>query len=241
VEPIRGAIEAALDRRPENLSPGRVWTCAERAFISIPGRVHSISGVNEAGAGVQDLFLRAAVGEEVKFPENNVSKCGNVIACAPSRGEAVLAAERAARSILIRLQPGNPSSEAFLKAFPAAKAAGDQTLNGGPEDRVFPPDAFTLGPSLLAALALLPDPPPPPPEALPAAGIFPFPEFSSSGLRDYLGRDVEESLGAVRKLCGHELPLGGGESLLGRGFWAALIRGGYQGAVYFLDNLRVRI
>ena len=230
VQPIRGAIEAALGRRPENLKPSRFWTCAERAFISIPGRVHSISGLDEAGAGVQDLFLRAAAGEEVKFPENNVSKCGNVIACAPSREEAVLAAERAARSILIRLRPGDPSTGAFLGAFPAA--------SGEPQGRTFPPSAFTLGPSLLAALALLPDPPPPPPDALSAAGIFPFPEFSSSGLRDYLGRDVGESLEAVRKLCGFELPLGGGKKLLGRGFWSALIRGGYQGAVYFLDNLR---
>jgi hypothetical protein len=220
VEPIRGAIEAALGRRPENLVPHRSWTCAERAFISIPGRVRSISGIDEAGAGVQDLFLRAAVGEKVNFPENNVSKCGNVIARAPSRDEAVLAAERAARSVLIRLEPGCPQTDAFLGAF---------STGGG-----FPPDAFTLGPPLLAALDRIPDPPPP--KDLSAAGLYPFPEFSSSPLRDYLGRTVEESLEAVRKICGLSLPLGG-EAPLGRSFWIALIRGGYQGAVYFLDNL----
>jgi biotin carboxylase len=236
VQPIRGAIEAALGRRPENLAPSRHWTCAERAFISIPGRVHSISGVEEAGAGVRDLFLRAAPGGDVKFPENNVSKCGNVIAAAPGREEAVLAAERAARSVLIRLEPGNPATDAFLGAFSAADPA--RTPGGGP---AFPPDAFTLDPPLLAALGRIPEFPRP--EPLSAAGIFPFPEFSSSGLRDYLGRGVEESLEAVRKLCGLKLPLcdrlpAGGEHLLGRDFWSALIRGGYQGAAYFLDNLR---
>jgi biotin carboxylase len=229
VQPIRGAIEAALGRRPENLVPSRSWTCAERAFISIPGRVRSISGIDEAKAAVRDLFLRAAAEDDVKFPENNVSKCGNVIACAPGREEAVLAAEGAARSVLIRLEPNNPSTNAFFKAAGSVQGPG-------PGGETFPPGAFSLGPSLLAALALIPDPPPP--ESLSAAGIFPFPEFTSSGLRDYLGRGVEESLEAVRKLCGLKLPLGGGEKLLGRGFWSALIRGGYQGAVYFLDNLR---
>jgi hypothetical protein len=231
VEPVRGAIEVALGRRPESLVPLRSWTCAERAFISIPGRVRSIGGLKEAEAGVRDLFLRAAAGGEVNFPENNVSKCGNVIACAPGREEAVLAAERAARAVLIRLEPRCPRTDAFLGAF-AAQA--DRDPKGGKGN--FPPDAFTLGPPLLAALGRIPDPPPP--ENLSTAGIFPFPDFCSSGLRDYLGRTVEETLEVVRKLCGLSLPLGGGEAPLGRSFWAALIRGGYQGAVYFLDNLR---
>jgi biotin carboxylase len=229
VEPIQGAIEAALGRRPENLAPLRSWTCAERAFISIPGRVRSTGGIEEARMGVRDLFLRVEEGQDVKFPENNVSKCGNIIACAPGREEAVLAAEKAARSVLIRLEPRCPETDAFLAAFP--RAAGTEPRSPG-----FPPDAFSLTPPLLDALTRLPDPPLP--ENLSAAGILPFPDFSSSALRDYLGRTVEESLGAVRKLCGLSLPLGGGDSLLGRSFWAALIRGGYQGAAYFLDNLR---
>jgi biotin carboxylase len=218
VEPVRGAIEVALGRRPGNLAPLRSWTCAERAFISIPGRVRSISGAG--GAGVRDLFFRAAAGQDVSFPENNVTKCGNAIACAPGREEAVLAAERAARAVLIRLAPRCPRTDAFLAAFPAGEG--------------FPPDAFVLEPPLRAALDRIPDFPPP--ENLSAAGIFPFPEFSSSALRDYLGRTVEESLEAVRELCGLRLPPGGEEPLLGRSFWTALIRGGYQGAVYFLDN-----
>ncbi|MDR1972011.1 MAG: ATP-grasp domain-containing protein [Treponema sp.] len=218
VRPIRGAIQAALGRRPDELVPSRSWTCAERAFISIPGRVRSIQGLEKARApeGVRDLFLRAETGKDVHFPENNVSKCGNIIASAPGRDEAVRLAETAARSVLIRLEVRNPATDAFLAA-----------------ETAFPPSAFTLGPELRAALALLPDPPLRSGDPL---GIVPFPEFTASALRDYAGRGVEESLDAVRELCGLALPLG--PSLLGRSFWSAFIRGGYQGAVYFIDNLR---
>jgi hypothetical protein len=266
VQPIRGAVQAALGRRPDELEARRSWTCAERAFISIPGRVRSIGGVEKARSAVRDLFLRVEPGKDAAFPENNVSKGGNVIACAPSREEAVSAAEGAARSILIRLEPGNPATDSFLAAF--------SPVPGG---AVFPPDAFTPGPGILAALAAIPDSAPPLTESggvagaehpqrggarnevraggeasqlrwlsplitaseiLFGAGLFPFPEFTSSGLKDYLGRSVEESLDAVRELCGLALPVGGGEPLLGWSFWSAFIRGGYQGAVYFLDNLR---
>jgi biotin carboxylase len=233
VQPIRGAIQAALGQRPDCLAPSRVWTCAERAFISIPGRVRSIRGIEAAREteGVRDLFLRAESGKDVTFPENNVSKCGNIIAAAPGREEAVRAAEGAARAILIRLEPRNPATDAFLAAFSAP--AGPVRL--GP---AFPPNAFALGPELRAALDRLPDPPPLPPEDLPSAAIVPFPEFTSLPLRDYAGRDIGESLNVVRELSGLALPLTGGHPALGRSFWSAFIRGGYQGAVYFIDNLR---
>ncbi|MDR3192989.1 MAG: ATP-grasp domain-containing protein [Treponema sp.] len=241
VEPVRAAIQMAIGRRPEGLSPSRSWTCAERAFISVPGRVRSIQGLEEAGAvqGVRDLFLRAEPGKEVRFPENNVSKCGNVLAAAPGREEAVDAAEKAARSILIRLEAPNAETEAFLAGSGARTAGG-----------AFPPDAFTLSPELRSALEQLPDPAPAGSADL---SLLPFPEFLSSGLKDYAGRGVAESLDAVRRITALPLPLAGGEARalpgnsgpaavgggkLGRAFWKALIRGGYQGAVYFLDNVR---
>ena len=72
--------------------------------------------------------------------------------------------------------------------------------------------------------------------------LFPFPEFTESGLRDYMGRGVEESLNAVRFLTGMELPVvknpAADAPVLGLSFWQALIRGGYQGAVYYIDSLR---
>ncbi|GHU55916.1 hypothetical protein FACS189442_4010 [Spirochaetia bacterium] len=232
VEPIRAAILIAAGRKPEGLVPIRAWTCAERAFISIPGRVRSIQGPDKAKAvpGVRDLFLRSEPGKTVNFPENNVSKCGNIIASAPSRAEAAAAAENAARSILIRLESPNPETAAFLG-----------------ENGPFPPNAFTLTTELRTALAELPDPEPA--AAAPGSGgaqpvaILPFPAFTASGLRDYTGRTIEESLEAVRAVTGLPLPVkavaeaGEGTLLLGRGFWAALIRGGYQGAAYVIDEI----
>jgi hypothetical protein len=84
--------------------------------------------------------------------------------------------------------------------------------------------------------------------------VVPFPAFLASGLRDYMGRTVAESLEAIRELSGVSLDFGGavpkipsesGKSSdnidsLGRSFWAALARGGYQGAVYYIDQLRMK-
>ena len=231
---IRAAVLVAMGREPGNLAPGKGWTSAERAFISIPGTVRDIRGTEAARETprVRDLFLRAAVGGKVEFPENNVSKCGNVISAAPSRAAAAEAAENAARAVLIRLDPSDRETAAFLR--------------GGQDGRAFPPAAFDLDPDLKARLAALPETKAGPPPF----SIAPFPEFAASGLRDYAGRGVAETLAAVRELTGlslPEIPPEGVEkraetsdnkgTCLGRSFWAALARGGYQGAVYYIDRL----
>jgi len=238
-ESIRAAILAAMGREPGNLAPLKTWTSAERAFISIPGTVKAISGT-EAALGaphVRDLFMRAAKDAKVGFPENNVSKCGNVISAAPDRATAVEAAEGAARSILIRLDPRDRETAAFLRS-----------------GQSFPPSAFDLSPELRARLAALPEtvtgPPPAGMESARPFLLVSFPEFAESGLRDYAGRDVKETLVAIRKLTGFSIPeipaegilkQGGtadnGVTYLGKSFWTALVRGAYQGAVYFIDQM----
>jgi biotin carboxylase len=245
--PIKGAILAAMGRKPEGLIPTKKWTCAERAFISIPGTVKQIEGVEKAKntANVNDFFLRIAEGSKVSFPENNVTKCGNIITSAEDRETAVKTAETAARSILIRLDPSDKETEKFLaeaqnyEEKPLAKA---QRRKEG--EKVFPPDAFQITDELKLALSQIPDdnytlpnntPPPPTPQ------LYPFPAFTSSNLTDYMGRNVEEVLNIVRFLTGFPIPVSSenAENIirLGRSFWSALIRGSYQGAVYFIDNL----
>jgi biotin carboxylase len=232
VEPIRAAILAAMGRKPDNLAPLKTWTSAERAFISIPGTVKAISGAEAARTQphIQDLFFRIAEGDNVNFPQNNVSKCGNIISAAPDRAAAIEAAESAARAILIRLDSTDEETAAFFSM-------------SGP----FPPDAFQLSAELRTALEKLPEsnngegfsPTP--------YSLLPFSAFTNSGLRDYVGRSIAESLQAVRELTGlplPEMPEKNAESsdnkgsYLGRSFWAALVRGGYQGAVYYIDKLR---
>jgi biotin carboxylase len=234
VQPIRAAILAAMGREPDNLAPVKTWTCAERAFISIPGTVKSITGIEEAKKQlhINDLFFRITEGSTVSFPENNVTKCGNVIAASHDRQEAVAAAEAAARSILIRLDSADQETAAFLS----------RELTG---DASFPPDAIMISDELKTALFQTLE------FSLPAnvseasyafeASIVPFPAFTSSGLKDYAGRTIGQILEAVRFLTGFSLPESSENAenkvMLGRSFWAALIRGSYQGAVYYIDNL----
>jgi biotin carboxylase len=223
--PIKGALLAAMGRKPEGLVPVKNWTCAERAFISIPGTVKEIHGIEQAQEQkyVNDVFLRIKGGDKVSFPENNVTKCGNIIASAQDRVIAAGAAETAARSILIRLDPSDSITSEFLSTTTA-----------------FPPDAFSLTNEIKTALSYIPDFPAPS-SSLPDLLIFPFPAFTSSGIKDYMGRSVEECLEAVRKLTGFSLPMAEKNAenkiVLGRSFWTALIRGSYQGAVYHIDNL----
>ena len=223
-EPVKAAILAALGRldgkNPRGLERTREWVSAERAFISIPGVVNMIKTLDSAEKNryVKNIFFRVREQDRVIFPENNVSKCGNVISAAPDRAAAVEAAEEAARGILVRLAPGDAATGEFLAGKPGSG-----------------PDAFAVSAGVREALRALPagrsD------EGGPLAGIVPFPALLDSGARDYVGRSVTASLDAVRALTGLPLPFARDGSL-GREFWAALIRGGYQGGAYIVDSLR---
>jgi biotin carboxylase len=234
--PIKAAILMAMGRKPDGLIPTKKWTCAERAFISIPGTVKQIEGIEKAKntVNVNDFFLRIKEGVKVSFPENNVTKCGNIIASAENRETAIQTAETAARSILIRLDPSDAETKDFLSSTAA-----------------FPPDAFQLTNELKTVLSQLPDFPFPfslfpfPHSPLLTPHIYPFPAFTSLNLKDYMGRNVEEVLNIVRFLTGFPIPVTSenAENIirLGRSFWSALIRGSYQGAVCYIDNLGVKI
>lgn len=107
------------------------FVSAERAWISIPGQVASVSGLEAARAApfVKDVFPRAGAGDTVVFPQNNVEKCGNVLSAAPSRREAVQASEAACRKIVLRLKPHVAETDAFLAE-----------LHSPAEQQIFPPN-----------------------------------------------------------------------------------------------------
>ena len=248
--PIKAAIQTAMGYEPDCLTQTKKWTCAERAFISIPGTVKQIVGMQEAQKTehVNNFFLRIKEGDKVAFPENNVTKCGNIIASASDRETAIRSAETAARSVLIRLDPADMETGKFLEEF---------TTNS------FPPDAFQLTDELKSALAKIPEFTTNQHEPVPVVltrtresdmtksscglwlkneiNLIPFPELETSNLRDYMGRTVQEALDAVRFLTGFPLPKAAenAENItrLDRSFWIALIRGSYQGAVYYIDKL----
>ncbi len=237
VDPAAGALDIAVGDPPRDVKPLRSWVSAERAFISIPGQVLSVSGERAARAEpyVKEVFFRIRAGDRVVFPANNVEKCGNVISQAPDRPSAVAAAEAAARAVRIRLAPRNPETDAFL--------AGGWIRN--PDGTTWPPSAFRVSPALASAAAALPDRGPDPRTGAagnrggdrPRIAYAPLPGAERDGARDWQGRTIAESLSTVEAWTGIFPDDGKADIVLGATFWKALLRGGYQGAAYAVDSL----
>jgi biotin carboxylase len=217
IDPTREALRLCAGQGLGPNSPDRAWFSAERAFISIPGKVASIVGCLEAERMpyVKQIFLRAAPGDRVVFPSNNVQKCGNVISQAPTRDAAVKAAEDAARALVIRLAPGDPETEAYLRGEWQAEES----------EPSWPPFAFKIeGDAALALEAM--------PEYADQGESFAYAE-SVVG-RDWSGRGFAESA-ALALALGPSFSAAGRPKLAGR-FWRALARGGFQAALYVLDT-----
>lgn len=191
-------------------------TCAERAYISIPGVVSSITGTENASAVpfIRDVLPRIKAGSSVDFPRNNVQKCGNVIACAPLYADAVSAAENACSLLVLRLLPHNDRTDAFLNGICLSDEKG------------FPPAAYDMQ-NVLSEITTGTIP-----AGIPVAAFIPaalLPLFGSN-IRDWNYMTFAETIRRFDVLCpGHpelSAPL----------FWRAVIRGGIQGALYVADS-----
>ena len=199
---------------------------AERACISIPGIVTSI----ENNASHYDYFFtRIQPGDTVVFPSNNVEKCGNIIVTRSLRSEAEALAEAAARNIVIRLKPNIKETDDFL----ANKPIGVRKLADG---SIWPPDAFTSVDAMVLAMAesmpdILRDARP-----VKTVGIAPIYTIQDQKARDWQGRTIPESLEIIQKYTGARLTKDA-DLLLGRIFWKALLRGGYQAGMYVIDSM----
>ena len=225
------------------------FVSAERAWISIPGQVASVSGLEAARAEpfVKDVFPRAGAGDTVVFPQNNVEKCGNVLSAAPSRREAVQASEAACRKIVLRLKPHVAETDAFLAE-----------LHSPTEQQIFPPNFLQFTETLTGAESVVKI----------AANVvyeekdgFLLPDFLAAALdsaHDLQGRSLKELLrqalveepGLASILCISESPERSAVSAVSpveadvpasvdgqrkNGYWKALIRGGLQGLLYRYD------
>lgn len=221
------ALDLAAGIIPSSLIPARNWTSAERAWISIPGTIASVSGYEKARTipYIRDVFPRSSSGDTVVFPVNNVEKCGNCLASAPTRSLAVQAAEDACRSICVRLTPSNPTTDEFLAT-----------------STLFPPDAFMLPekidsnfdkwePHGLSAsvthqsqvIILIPS--------------FLVPFFDT--IFDWQGRTIRQSLDvACEMVPGLVQELGVLDCNIMQRYYKALIRGGIQGIVYTYDSVQ---
>ena len=191
-----------------------VKSSVERAWISIPGTIKEIYGLEKAKKieGVKDVFPRNKIGDNVDFPRNNVQKCGNVITVAKSFSEAQKIAQDAIRSITIRLNVNNKETETFL----SGKERGDE--------KGFPPCAY---PSLLglkwheevkekiredeSVISLCPS------------------MFLSCKEEDWNYNTVKQALELFDRLCPKHKEI---DSVK---FFEAMIRGGIQGCLYVAD------
>ncbi len=225
IQVTEAALNIAIGLPPGNLVPARHNTSAERAFISIPGKVDAILALELARGvtGIRDIFLRSDRGDEVVFPTNNMQKCGNVISEARTRSLAVGAAEEAARLVFIRLEPDNPETHAFLGSEPRT-------------DRLNRPSAYRLQvednvralcdmPRIVVS------------EGQPAIMALPF--LSRELATDWHGLAIQDALRRVLDIAGIPIVTGRpkGRYLLGTLFWRAFLRGGAQGGLYVIDTL----
>ncbi|HEY4078897.1 MAG TPA: ATP-grasp domain-containing protein [Rhizomicrobium sp.] len=81
--------------------PVRNLATSQRYFYPAPGSIRDIRGVSEAqgAAHIRKVDIWAKPGDAITAAENHPSRVGYVISCAPTRGEAVAAAEAAVRQV----------------------------------------------------------------------------------------------------------------------------------------------
>ena len=221
---------------------------AERAWISIPGIVKEVSGLEKARSVpfVKDVFPRSSAGDTVVFPHNNVQKCGNVISSSPSRKDSISAAQKAVSEIVLRLEPCVPETDAFFADahFPpdAYGAAYDAVLRqdrtvrtakgaGTKNERGEKPFSDTLAENTLVA------------DTESIGGVIAkgvrvsdcvprvLRRLYESDERDWNHRSFAESCALFDELCPDH------PDLDAKKFWRAGLRGGVQGMLYFADTI----
>ena len=222
------ALLLALNEKPEEVLENREKTeienlynlpskevSAERAWISIPGKIEKIIDLSESeNQNIKDVFPRTQVGDVVNFPLNNVEKCGNVISNNKDYKIATSSAEEKIANLILCLEKNNSETLAFLQ--------GDLETD-------FPPSAFSLPkdvynevknlPLILENLEI--------PECL-----LPYAE----NLKDYNHRTIKQTLDIFKKITKFDInqKINFADSKIN--FWQTLIRGGIQGILYLYEK-----
>ncbi len=193
-------------------------TCAERAWMSIPGTVEYIENITEyTDKAVFDTLPRATVtiGGKVDFPRNNVEKCGNIIAVSHNRDIAIQAAQDAVSNIFITLKPNTKSTDDYLAGL---------TQN---DEEDFPPSAFgKLSTDDLSKIT----------GKIPADQKVSdyIPEIlNSAEYKDKMDWNYNTIKTTAQKF---DILRKKHPPLDAKKFWSALVRGGLQAAVYFSDS-----
>lgn len=183
---------------------------AERAWISIPGKIKRIEGLEEALAVdfVKNVLPRNKAGDEVSFPRNNVEKCGNVITQAENHEKAVEAAYSALNKITLILELNNKATDEFLQKTEQSDEKG------------FPPSAFNIKVDWTKVLDI--------PQDRKAADFIPQ-EIKNvqDECRDWNHCTFRQVIERFDSICPEHSLLSGKE------FWQSALRGAIQGMLYF--------
>lgn len=123
---VRAAINIALGNPPGDITEILKRVSAERAIIPGSGVVRTIEGVQEAISikGVKNVFVTCAVGDTVHIPTSNVEKCGNVIAAADTREEALNSANLGVKTLKILLGTKGEINEGLIRKNALEKLSG---------------------------------------------------------------------------------------------------------------------
>ncbi|TGL03382.1 ATP-grasp domain-containing protein [Leptospira bouyouniensis] len=97
----RAALLISLGETPDNLEPVVNRVSIERSLLSKPGKLISISGVEEIKKieGVSEVFLQSKPGDIIKEPTNNIDKSGHVIIVSDTLKEAEQVFEKVKQTI----------------------------------------------------------------------------------------------------------------------------------------------
>ncbi|MBN2625418.1 MAG: ATP-grasp domain-containing protein [Spirochaetales bacterium] len=218
---VKGALQICVGEKPDFSLPEDTRITAERAFISIPGKIKTLENLEKAHnmLMVRDIFILRDEGDRVDFPRNNVEKVGNIIANGKDRERTCAAAEKAARSIIVRLETGDEETARFLNGkdiFPPPAFQSENPLFLEWEEKFGPTDFSSIPFDAIEAV-------------MPVKSVFP------EDLTDWQGRSLTD----VYKTLAKEYNLGKGkDSQFSYYFWKALVRGSEQGVRWFLDSIK---
>ena len=202
-------------------------TCAERAWISIPGTVQTVYGLEnlQAGSNIKDVFPRSSQNDNVVFPHNNVEKCGNVLCVSEKRENAISDTNEFISNIVLRLKTQNKETDSFLKD----------------KNNSFPPDAFQLPVEIKEKLnAECPDTTclsvsHPVKDKVPPC-LLPY----MDSVTDWNHRTLNKTIELYDKIRVAESSIpqkSSGSTISANLFWKACLRGGIQGMLYVTDSI----
>jgi len=123
---IKAAINIALGNPPGDLTEKYQNISVERAIIPGSGIVNRIEGIEEALSikGVKNIFVTCNIGDNIHIPTSNVEKCGNVIAVADTRDQALHLANLGVKMVNIVLGNKKELNDGLIRKNAMLKLKG---------------------------------------------------------------------------------------------------------------------